>query len=285
MPGGPFVALNRPALLLTANLSNDSRTSDVNGRLWGARAADWANIQERVHEPVYRAVLNAAQVGQGTRFLDAGCGAGMAIQLAAARGAETAGLDAAEELLTIAASRTPAAAFHRGDLEALPFDDGAFDVVTGINAFQYAGDPSAALAEARRVVCDNGTVVIVTWGDPDGMEAAKLVGALKPLMPPPPPGAPGPFALSDENVLRNFAEQAGLKTLDLLDVDSPFKYADEEAAVRGLSSAGVAVKVMEAVGEKAVEDAYRNAIAEFRQPDGSVRIAASFRCLVTGPSN
>ncbi len=32
-----------------------------------------------------------------------------------------------------------------GDAEALPFEDGSFDLVTGFNSFQYAGDPAQAL--------------------------------------------------------------------------------------------------------------------------------------------
>lgn len=104
-------------------------------------------------------------------------------------------------------------------------------------------------------------------------------------MPPPPPGAPGPFALSDENALRTFANQAGLDTIEIFDVDCPFEYSNIETAVRGMSSAGVAVKVMEIAGEKAVEDAYRHAFAEFQKPDGSVRVSAAFRCLVAKPAS
>ncbi len=127
----------------------------------------------------------------GTRYLAVGCGAGMAAQIAAARGAQVSGLDAAEAPLEIARRRAPQGDFRQGDLEELPFDDDGFDVVTGFNAFQYAGNPTVALAEARRVTRPGGTVVIMTWGNPDGMEAALLVAAIRPLMPPPPPGAPG----------------------------------------------------------------------------------------------
>ena len=84
--------------------------------------------------------------------------------------------------------------FRGGDLEALPYSDDAFDVVTGFNSFQYAGNPIIALGEARRVTKADGKLVIMTWGDPAKMEAASLVTALRPLMPPPPPNAPGPFA-------------------------------------------------------------------------------------------
>ena len=259
------------------------RTADVNGRLWGARASDWADIQEGTARPVYEAVLERTRVKAGTRYLDVGCGAGMAAQIAAARGAQVSGIDAAEALLEIARRRTPAGDFRRGDLEELPFNDRSFDVVTGFNSFQYAGNPAVALAEARRVTRPGGTIVIMTWGDPDGMEAASLVAAVRPLMPPPPPGAPGPFALSDESALRKFATDAGLAPAEVFDVDSPFVYPDEATAIRGLNSAGVAARAMENSSEQAVTDAHAKAIAPFRQPDGSFRIKATFRCLLAQP--
>jgi SAM-dependent methyltransferase len=259
------------------------RTADVNGRLWGARANDWAEIQEGTVRPVYEAVLQRTGVTSGTRYLDVGCGAGLAAQLAAARGAQVSGIDAAEALLEIARRRTPVADFRRADLEELPFDDHGFDVVTGFNSFQYAGNPAVALSEARRVTTPGGTVVVMTWGAPDGMEAASLLAALRPLMPPPPPGAPGPFALSEESALRKFAADAGLEPVEVFDVDSPFIYADEATAVRGLNSAGVAVRAMENSSEQAVTAAHAKALAPFRQPDGSYRIQATFRCLLARP--
>jgi SAM-dependent methyltransferase len=170
-----------------------------------------------------------------------------------------------------------------GDLEELPFEDNSFDVVTGFNSFQYAGNPTVALGEARRVTNRDGAIVIVTWGDPEGMEAASVLAALRPLMPPPPPGAPGPFALSDEQALRKFAAEVGLKPVEVFDVDSPFAYADEATAARGLNSAGVAVRAMENSSEQAVTEAHAKAIASFRQPDGSYRIKATFRCLLAQP--
>jgi SAM-dependent methyltransferase len=249
----------------------------------GARASDWANIQEGTVRPVYEMVLDRTRVKSGTRYLDVGCGAGMAAQLAAARGAQVSGIDAAEALLHIARLRTPEGDFRRGDLEELPFDDYSFDVTTGFNAFQYAGNPAVALGAVRRVTKSGGAVVIMTWGDPEGMEAASLVTALRPLMPPPPPGAPGPFALSDEEALRKFAAAAGLEPVEVFDVDSPFVYADEATAVRGLNSAGVAARAMESSSEQAVTQAHADAIAPFRQPDGSYRIKATFRCLLAQP--
>jgi SAM-dependent methyltransferase len=204
----------------------------------------------------------------------------MAAQIAAGRGAQVSGLDAAPDLLAIARSRVPSGDFHVGDLESLPFPDKKFDLVTGFNSFQYAGNPEVALAEARRVTKSGAQVVIMTWGKPDGMEAASLVAALRPLVPAPPPGAPGPFALSDEAALRAFATSAGLEPLEVFDVDSPWQYPDLSTALRGLNSSGVAVRAVENSSEDAVNEAHSKALEPFRKSDGSYKIGATFRYLL-----
>lgn len=256
------------------------RTSEINSRLWGTRARDWADIQEAACRPVYLAVFDRVQPGSGTAYLDAGCGAGMASQLAAERGARVTGLDAADNLLAIARTRVPNGDFRVGELESLPFPDHAFDLITGFNSFQFAGNPSVALAEAKRVAKPGAIVGIVTWGNPEGMEAASLLAALRPLLPPPPPGAPGPFALSDEAALRAFAAGAGLDPVEVFDVDSPWQYPDLATALRGLKSSGVAVRAVENSSEDDVDSAHSRALAPFRQSDGSYRIGATFRCLL-----
>jgi SAM-dependent methyltransferase len=256
------------------------RTSAAHSRLWGLRARDWADFQEGTVRPVFQAVLERTGVERGTRYLDAGCGSGLAAEMAAARGAEVSGVDAAEAMLSIARARVPSGDFRQGDLEELPFADETFDVVTGFNSLQYAGNPVAALREVGRVAKRGGPVVVMTFGAPEGMEVVALLTALKSLLPPPPPGAPGPFALSDAAVLRQFATDAGLDPVEVFDVDSPWIYADETAAMRGLMSTGNAVRAMEQLDEKVVTQAYAEAIAPFRQSDGSYRASAWFRCLL-----
>ena len=255
-------------------------TASVNGGLWGARARDWADVQEGTARALYDAVLDAIAIGRGTRLLDVGCGAGMAAMLAAARGAAVTGVDASDELLAIARERVPDAEFRRGDLESLPVPDAAFDAVTGFNAFQYAGAPATALREARRAARPGAPVVIATWGQPDGMPAASLVTALRPLLPPPPAGAPGPFALSDEAALRALAAEAGLAPERIADVEAMWTYPDLATAVRGLNASGVAQRAMRHAGEDAVSRAHADALAPFGTPDGGFAVAATFRYLI-----
>jgi SAM-dependent methyltransferase len=259
------------------------KTSDAHGRLWGARARAWADYQEGTVRPVFEAALERTRVGPGTRYLDVGCGSGMVLEMAAVRGADVTGVDAAEAMLAIARERVPKGHFVRGDLEELSFADETFDVVTGFNSLQYAGNPTAALREVGRVVKRGGSIVVMTFGNPEGMEVVALLSALKPLLPPPPAGAPGPFALSDPEKLRQFASDAGLEPVEIFDVDSPWIYENHDAAMLGLTSTGNAVRALETLDEKVLIEAYEKAIAPFRQADGSYRASAWFRCLLARP--
>jgi ubiquinone/menaquinone biosynthesis C-methylase UbiE len=184
-------------------------------------------------------------------------------------------------LLEIARARLIEGDFHLGELEQLPFANDSFDAVTGFNSFQYAARPGAALAEAKRVAKPGGRVVVMTWGEPEGMEAASLVAALRPFLPPPPPGAPGPFALSNETALRSFAEAAGLEPAEIFDVESPWVYENLAMAMRGLRSSGVAARAIEYSSVEVVDAAHEKALAPFRRENGSYVVGARFRCLVT----
>lgn len=185
-------------------------TAQVQGRLWGAAAADWSQFAEPGQTPFYEAVFDATGVGAGTRLLDAGCGAGLALQLAHGRGATVTGLDASAGLLAVARQRVPSADLRQGELAELPYEDGSFDVVTAFNSVQYAADPVDALRELRRVVGPGGQVAVVTWAEAERCETRSVLAAVGALLPPPPPGAGGPFALSSPGTLEGLAEAAGL---------------------------------------------------------------------------
>ena len=176
---------------------------------------------------------------------------------------------------------SPTASFSQGDLESLPFADRAFDAVVGFNSFQYAATPQRALAEAKRVARRGAPVVIATWAVPERCAAAVYLAALKPLLPPAPQGAPGPFALSAPGALEELATAAGLTPGDADEVAFPWIYADDESALRGLLASGPAVKAIQTSGEQAVSAAALGAIAQFADGAGGYSIGSAFRYLVT----
>lgn len=255
-------------------------TAQVQGALWGARAKEWAELQERAFEPMYDAAFEVADVGSGTRLLDVGCGAGLALSEARRRGAIVSGIDAAPELVEIAHSRCPGSDIRVGELEELPFEAVMFDVVTGFNSFQYAADRVHGLREAGRVLKPNGKLVALVWGKPERCQMAAYLAALGSLLPAPPPGAPGPWALSPPGALEALAAEAGFMTMAAQSVTTLMKFPDEQTAVRGLLAAGPAVRAIEVSGEDAVAAAVSRAIAPYRLPDGSFALRNEFRFIV-----
>jgi SAM-dependent methyltransferase len=229
---------------------------------------------------LYEAALGAIGAGAGMRLLDVGCGAGGALALAAQRGAEPAGLDATPELLEIARERVPEADLREGDLEELPWEDGSFHAVTGFNSFQFAGDPVRALSEARRVVRPGGPIVMATWGRPQDCDAAGYLQLVGSLMPPPPPGAEGPFALSEPGALETVVARAGLEAKPAEEVETIWTYPDLQTSVRGLSSSGPAVAAIAHVGEERVREAVAGFVEDYRTEDGGVRLRNVFRYVI-----
>ena len=81
-------------------------------------------------------------------------------------------------------------------MESLPFGDAAFDAVTGVNAFQFAGDPRRALREAARVTRPGGRVVASLFAAPERSQGTVAHEAMTALIPPERAGDHAPYALS-----------------------------------------------------------------------------------------
>lgn len=86
------------------------------------------------------------------RTLEIGCGEGRVCRDLAARGHRIVGLDASPTLLRLAAEAHPEGEYLLGDAAALPFEDGAFDLVVAFNSLMDVQDMPAAVAEAARVL-------------------------------------------------------------------------------------------------------------------------------------
>lgn len=252
----------------------------VQGELWGIRASDYAEVQEPTFLPLYQSLLGRPETANASALLDVGCGPGLAVQTLARKTGRVAGVDAAEPFIAIARRRVPQGDFRVAEMEELPHPDAAFDIVTGFNSFQYAARPINALREARRVLKPDGLIVIAVWGLPEQCEAAGHLKALGALMPPPPPGAPGPFALSDETKLKSFATDAGLTPLAVVDVKCPWVYPNLETALKGMLSAGPAERAIRASSIKQTRDAIAGAIAQYRTAAGAYHLNNTFRYLI-----
>ena len=230
----------------------------------GARGpATGPSLNEPAWRPVFAAALARRAFGAGTRLLDVGCGSGGALALARELGAEPAGLDAAANLVAIARQRLPGAPIEVGEMEELPFADESFDVVTGINSFQFAGDMVHALAEARRVLRPGGTLLMLVWGRREDCEfISGTMPAVFALLPQSRPGAPPPRPLAEpgviEGLMRRGRPHAARKWRVRRGTTAP---ADADTAVRTVLTGSA--RAIDHAGEAAVAAAIRGTLPRF----------------------
>src|SRR6187551_602209 len=112
-------------------------------------------------------LCGAVDVLPGQRVLDVACGAGNCA-IAAARGfCDAVGLDYVPELLDRARERAAAERydidFVEGDAQALPFDDGTFDVVLSTFGAMFAPDQERTAQELLRVCRSGGKIGMANW--------------------------------------------------------------------------------------------------------------------------
>jgi SAM-dependent methyltransferase len=201
--------------------------------------------------------------------------------MAADRGASVAGIDAADPLIRIAAERTPEGDFRVGDLEALPWIDDRFDLVTGFSSFQFADDKVRALQEARRV--SRGRVVAVV---PSHVPDSGIAQVFKPLFPLFPPDAlegmkeSGMFSLSEPGKLDAVLASAGLRVRDDIDQECPIAFSDVDTATRAFVGAGPMQLAIELSGETTVTDAVRAALRPFTGDDGRITLPGWYRITI-----
>lgn len=248
------------------------------GPRWGSRPADWAASEEQ-QLPTYEEAIRRLGIGTGVRVLEVGCGSGVFLRAAAERGAAVFGLDASPALLDLARARVPEADLRVGDLQFLPYEDDAFDLVTGFNSFFFADDMVAALREAGRVAKAGAPVLIQVWGPPERCAISRMKDAVKPYMPPPPPGSVSGTELWQEGVLERIAGEAGLEPKSAFEHEWSYEYPDTETLGRQMLAPGGVAKLV-ASREDDVRDAIVVALEPDRKSDGSYVLDNVYRYLI-----
>ena len=100
----------------------------------------------------------------GREVLDAGCGVGYGTAHLAESARRVVGVDIDPETVAYARRRygAPNVEFVEADVTALPFENGAFDVVCCFEAIEHVAEPEALVAELRRVLRADGVCVVST---------------------------------------------------------------------------------------------------------------------------
>lgn len=215
---------------------------------WGRRASDFATLAEPAACREYVAVLSRLGVRAGQRLLDVACGSGLALELAGAFGATGAGIDASPRLIAVAQDRNPDADLRVGDMQALPWDDETFDVVTSFRGMW--GTTPTAIDEARRVLVPGGRLALTCWGNVGRSPGAWMMA---------------PFQWAAESKIRHQADMVslgrpgvgeafladrGFEVADRVEVPFHFEFPDPAGYARGIASTGPAYESIQDVGEQ-----------------------------------
>jgi ubiquinone/menaquinone biosynthesis C-methylase UbiE len=236
--------------------------------MWANVAASWDARADEIDEratPVTEQMLELAELEAGQRVLELASGPGGAGLLAAPR------VGASGEVLISdivpamvdSARRRAAARGHTNvntailDLENIAQGDASVDVVLCREGLMFALDPARGAREMHRVLRPNGRAVVAVWASPqENPWLGVLLEAIREVTGTvlPPPGMPGPFALSDRQGLGGLFAGAGFSDLILRPVAVPLLAASFEAWwSRMLSVAGPVVGVLNGLDESTRE--------------------------------
>jgi SAM-dependent methyltransferase len=149
----------------------------------------------------------------------------------------------------------------------LPFANESFDVVAGFNSFQYAGSFENALKEAKRTLRPGGKLIIAIWDTPDKSDATNILKAIGGLLPPPPAGTPGPFALSEDGKVESILNNIGMHLESKNSVPCPFIYQSLSDGVKSFMGTGPAANALNYVDKAKVEGTIKDALAPYHAVD------------------
>ncbi len=164
---------------------------------------DYAAVAEHIATALPAAALDEIDL-DGCDLLDVATGTGNVALVAAQGGANVTGLDLVDRLLEVARDRSADfgldVQWDLGDVEALPYADGSFDVVTSAVGVQFAPRADVVASELKRVLRPGGRIVLVNWTK-EGL-IGQLFSVMSKYMPTAPAWVTGPPKWGDEAFLR-----------------------------------------------------------------------------------
>jgi SAM-dependent methyltransferase len=155
-------------------------------------------------EAAARELVDACKARPGIELLDVAAGNGNVAIAAAWRGAKVVASDLTPAMVELGRERSAADGvdieWHEADVEALPFEDGRFDIVTSAFGAMFAPRPDVAASEMFRVLRPRGILGMLNW-TPQGFlgQSIELMGRYSP---PRPPEMLSPMTWGDPDIVK-----------------------------------------------------------------------------------
>jgi SAM-dependent methyltransferase len=211
--------------------------------VWNAMAPGWEVARQdlwEVSRSVSEWLVDRVDPRPGQTVLDLAAGVGDTGLLAARRLGETGRViitDFAPQMVAAARRRAAElgitnAEFRELDAERMDLGAESVDGVTCRWGYMLMPDPGAALGETHRVLRPSGKLAFSVFGAPERNPWASLVGRVlvaEGHLPPPAPGAPGIFALSDPARVRELVTGAGFAPSEVAEVSISWRFPTRDA--------------------------------------------------------
>jgi SAM-dependent methyltransferase len=257
---------------------------------WSSVASDWGELISLVDRQLQAAatwMLDAAAIQPGERVLELAGGPGT-LSLMAARAVGSEGkvicTDFSEPMVETARRRSEAEGAlgiecRVMDAEAIDLPDGAVDVVLCRMGYMFTADPATAFREAGRVLDHGGRLALGVWSGPEANPWAAI--PMRAIMrhldaPPPPPDAPGLWALADERRLRTLLTDGALRPDRIETIDDHVEYDSPEAwtEITGRLAGPVRALLdnLDDDGRAAITATIAAEAGQYRQPDGKLAV-------------
>jgi ArsR family transcriptional regulator len=146
---------------LEAVLTARRETSE---RFFATSAGQWDRLREELFGREFALRALVGLLPRHWTVADLGCGTGSTLGVIAPHVGRAVGVDASDEMLASARTRTarcPNVDLRRGLLEALPLGDAEVDAAFLMLVLHHLATPARALAEAGRVVRPGGRLLVV----------------------------------------------------------------------------------------------------------------------------
>jgi SAM-dependent methyltransferase len=207
-------------------------------RAWdGASGAFWVERAERFDQGMagyHDELLKAAGLLPDSAILDIGCGSGQVTRDAArtSHRGSALGVDLSSSMLRLGRSLAAKdnldnVAFVQADAQVYDFGESRFDVAVSRHGTMFFGDLAAAFANIAHAVRPGGRFVQLTWQRLDrneGISTFRTIASGGRELPPSPPGAPTPFALSDPDRVTRLLHDAGFVNVEITSLIMPMYY-------------------------------------------------------------